>query len=178
MKHTGLWKKLLCLVLVVLLAAAALTLTGCKKKQYDPASAGDAEATPASGGNAETEPASDEDVTDAAPIDDGSASDVIERGEGQTLFYFDVTFSDGSTKSYAIHTDADTVGEALLSEGLISGEDSQYGLYVTGVDGETLSWDSDGMYWAFYIDGEYAMSGVDSTDVEAGSTYAFVATEG
>ena len=49
---------------------------------------------------------------------------------------------------------------------------------VTGADGktvngETADYDTDGSYWAFYIDGEYAMAGVDYTAPEAGKTYAF-----
>ena len=53
------------------------------------------------------------------------------------------------------------------------GEDGQYGLYVKTVNGITADYDVDGTYWAFYINGEYAMSGVDVTDIAAGSTYAF-----
>lgn len=47
----------------------------------------------------------------------------------------------------------------------------------------TLDYDADGAYWAFYINGEYASTGVDSTNIEAGATYtlkaeAAAATEG
>ena len=41
------------------------------------------------------------------------------------------------------------------------------------VNGVTADYDKDGTYWAFYINGEYAMSGVDTTAVEEGATYAF-----
>ena len=34
-------------------------------------------------------------------------------------------------------------------------------------------YDTDGMYWAFYINGEYAQTGVDATGVEDGAVYAF-----
>ena len=40
----------------------------------------------------------------------------------------------------------------------------------------TLDYNKDGMYWSFYINGEYAMTGVDATPVEADATYSFVAT--
>ena len=66
-----------------------------------------------------------------------------------------------------------TVGAALLSLGLIAGEDSEYGLYVKTVNGETADYDVDGTYWAFYVNGEYAMTGVDATTLEAGAIYAF-----
>ena len=65
------------------------------------------------------------------------------------------------------------VGAALLKLGVIAGEDSDYGLYVKTVNGETADYDKDGAYWAFYVNGEYAMTGVDYTAPEAGTTYGF-----
>ena len=98
--------------------------------------------------------------------------------EASYSFKFNVTMPDGEERSYEITTDALTVGEALLKEGLIDGEDGEYGLYVTTVDGCMLDWEADNMYWAFYINGEYATTGVDATPVTDGETYAFVATPG
>ena len=66
-----------------------------------------------------------------------------------------------------------TVGDALVELGMIEGEESEYGLYVKTVNGVTADYDKDGVYWAFYIDGEYASSGVDSTEITEGSTYSF-----
>lgn len=153
MKKTTL-RSLLCLVLVVLLAAAALTLTGCSRNPSQSATESDEAEAPA------------------------SASDETELGTGEKTIYFDVTDKDGNTSSYAIHTDAATVGEALLENKLIEGEQSEYGLYVTSVLGQTLDWDADQMYWAFYEGGEYAMTGVDQTEITDGASYAFVATAG
>ena len=96
-------------------------------------------------------------------------------GEGETMFLFNVVDPEGKESHFEIHTDEKTVGAALLSLGLIAGEDSEYGLYVKTVNGVTLDYDTDGAYWAFYINGEYATTGVDSTPVEADTTYAFVA---
>lgn len=93
-------------------------------------------------------------------------------GEGATTFSFKVTTSD-TQKLYTVKTDKKTVGDALLEHGLIEGEESQYGLYVKKVDGITADYDVDQTYWAFYIDGAYATSGVDTTDITAGATYEF-----
>ena len=41
------------------------------------------------------------------------------------------------------------------------------------VNGMTADYDKDGVYWAFYIDGEYAMTGVDATNITDGAQYAF-----
>jgi len=157
---TSIYRRLICLLLVVLLAAAALTLTGCKERSKTEDKKTETTSS--------TETASSEEKDDARK----------QLGEGDTVFYFDVTFSDGSTSSYEIHTDRDTVGDALTDTKLVEGEVGDYGLYVTTVDGETLDWDADNMYWAFYENGEYAMTGVDTTEITDGATYSFVATKG
>ena len=92
-------------------------------------------------------------------------------------FVFKVVDLDGSEKSFDIKTDATTVGEALLAEKLIAGEVGDYGLMVDTVNGIKYDYNADGAYWAFYVNGEYAMSGVDTTDIVDGTTYSFVATK-
>ena len=73
--------------------------------------------------------------------------------------------------TFTVKTDKDTVGAALLEHGLIAGEESAYGLYVKVVNGITADYDVDQSYWAFYINGEYGMAGVDSTEITEGATY-------
>ena len=85
-----------------------------------------------------------------------------------------VTDPDGQETAYEIHTDAETGGDALESLDLIAGEEGDYGLFVTTVDGVSLPSDGD-QYWAFYIDGAYATSGVDQTEITAGASYALKA---
>ena len=109
---------------------------------------------------------------------EGTDSEVTVLGEGATVFQFSVTDMEGTEARYEIHTDKQFVGEALLELGLIEGEDSQYGLYVTTVNGITADWDKDQTYWAFYINGEYAMTGVDATEITEADSYSFVLTKG
>lgn len=90
-------------------------------------------------------------------------------------FILEVTFADGTVKTFNLETGCDTVGEALTEEDLISGENGPYGLYVQEVCGERHVYEEDGTYWAFYVNGEYAVTGADSTEVENGVTYAFKA---
>lgn len=94
-------------------------------------------------------------------------------GEGATVFNFIVTDKDGNETAFEIHTDKTTVGDALVELGLIAGETGLYGLYVKTVNGITADYDADKTYWAFYINGEYASTGVDATNITAGATYAF-----
>ncbi len=103
-----------------------------------------------------------------------TATQVLESGEigeGSKQFYLTVTDGDGNQYDYSVNTDAETVGEALLELGLIAGDETEYGLYVKEVNGFVADYDTDGTYWAFYIDGEYAMTGVDQTEISEGSTY-------
>ena len=95
----------------------------------------------------------------------------------EKTFVFKVVDLDGSEKSFDIKTEAKTVGEALLAEKLISGEVGDYGLMVDTVNGIKYEYNADGAYWAFYVNGEYAMSGVDTTEIVDGTTYSFVATK-
>ena len=115
----------------------------------------------------------DKTTPDAPDVSEQPPSVVL--GEGKYAFLFNVTGVDGSSKSYEIHTDKTIVGEALSELELISGEIGDYGLYVKTVDGTTLDYDRDGKYWAFYVDGEYSMSGIDSTEIESGKTYTLKA---
>ena len=177
MKHFN--KSVLCLLLVLLLAAAALT--GCAQTPASteaPKTEAQTEAqTEAPKTEAPTEAPTDAPKTEAPTEAARPQIQPEELGEGDKLFYFDVTFSDGETSSYAIHTDAETVGEALVGLELIAGDESEYGLYVKTVGDETLDYATDGMYWAFYENGVYLMTGVDATPVTEGATYAFTATK-
>ena len=88
-------------------------------------------------------------------------------------FIFTVVDDKGESTSFVLTSEEETVGAALLAEGLIEGEESQYGLYVKTVNGLTADYDADGHYWAFYIGEDYASTGVDQTPLEDGGSYAF-----
>lgn len=115
--------------------------------------------------------------------DNGTASTVRQEtdiwadgtvlGEGSTQFTLTVVDQSGSETQLEIHTDKEIVGEALTELGLIAGEESEYGLYVKTVNGITVDYDKDGVYWAFYINGEYAQTGVDSTAITESDSYSF-----
>ena len=79
--------------------------------------------------------------------------------------------------TFTIKTDKDTVGDALIEHNLISGEDGAYGMYVKVVNGMTADYDIDKTYWLFYINGEYGMTGVDTTEIAEGSVYQLVYTK-
>ena len=66
-------------------------------------------------------------------------------------------------------TDAETLGDALLENKLVEGDEGQYGLFVTSVNGIKADYSADGSYWAFYIGDEYAVTGVDGEKLGDGS---------
>lgn len=88
-----------------------------------------------------------------------------------------VVHADGTEKSFEVTTDQETVGAALLAEGIISGEDGDFGLYVKVVDGETADYDVNQSYWSFYIGEEYALTGIDQTPVTDGGVYSLRYTQ-
>lgn len=94
-------------------------------------------------------------------------------GEGDTKFTFLVFDKDGEETAFEVHTDQEIVGAALLELGLISGDEGEFGLYVKTVNGITADYEVDQTYWAFYVNGEYATSGVDTTKIQPGDVYAF-----
>ena len=103
----------------------------------------------------------------------GEGSTTTEKRDPVT-FTFEVYLKDGTLKStHDITTTEATVGAALLKEGLIEGDEGQFGLYVKVVDGVTADYDVDGTYWAFYVGETYAPTGVDATAAEDGKTYSF-----
>jgi hypothetical protein len=104
-----------------------------------------------------------------APTAPGGA--VTELGEGSKTFELTVEDKEGVIHSYRIHTDEEMVGFALIKHELIEGEQGQYGMYIKSVLGQTLDYETDGMYWAFYVNGEYALTGVDQTPIQADTAY-------
>ena len=146
MKNKKLKSLLFCMMLIV---AMAFTTVGCNTK-------------------------TDKGTTESTEVVQETVENEVEvLGEGKTMFLFTVVDKDGDETNFEIHTDKEIVGEALLDLELIDGDDGEFGLYVKKVNGITADYDVDQTYWAFYVDGEYAMSGVDSTTIEDGMTYAF-----
>ena len=89
-----------------------------------------------------------------------------------------VTDLDGTETSFEYTSSAATVGDALVAEGLVVGHEASYGLYVDSVNGIAADWDNEQTYWAFYINGEYATTGIGDTPITADTTYGLTLTKG
>ena len=171
-------KKFLSCILSMMLIVAMAFATGCGNKGggNDTAGTGNVTGTE-TGADTSTDTSTDADTDASADKSDDASADVdtgvTVLGEGATTFNVTVTDKDGNETQFEIHTDKETVGAALLELELIAGEEGAYGLYIKQVNGITADYDVDQTYWAFYIDGEYAMSGADTTTITEGSTYSF-----
>ena len=101
-------------------------------------------------------------------------------GEGEKHIY--VTATDGVNQeligTFEFYTDAENIGDALMEYGFISGDNDDYGLYVKVVNGVKAEYETDGTYWAFYVNGDLATTGVSSTPVEDEMSYMFQIEEG
>jgi predicted small lipoprotein YifL len=107
----------------------------------------------------------------------GESPDTAQNiGQGGTVFRFEVTDNNQMVTAWDVHTNETTVGAALLAVGLIEGEPSDFGLEIKYVNGLRADFTEDKAFWAFHVDGGFAMSGVDSTDIETDKTYALVYT--
>ena len=160
----------LCMVLIV---AMALFTTGCNDRE--------AKETTAAVTVTQTEAAVQETAAEVPETEKDAAStaaqtaakEVTALGEGSTAFDFFVVDPEGNETWFEIHTDEETVGAALLAVELIEGDEGPYGLYVKTVNGITADYDKDKVYWAFYVNDEYGMSGVDTTAIKEGEIYSF-----
>ncbi len=107
------------------------------------------------------------------PWSDARYTEDTELGEGEKNVTVQVDVVE-HTVIFTIHTDAETLGEALIENELLEGENGAYGLYVKKVNGILADYDKSGAYWGFYRGGEYLMTGVDSTYITDGEHYEIV----
>ncbi len=89
---------------------------------------------------------------------------------GGKSIVLEVVHGDESTKEFKIQTESENLRGALEQEGLIDGTESEYGLYVLTVDGETAD-EAAQEWWCFTKDGEMLMTGVDDTMIADGEQY-------
>lgn len=99
------------------------------------------------------------------------------NNSGKKTITVDVTHLDGTTNTFTIKTKEEFLRGALDQENLIEGTDSDFGLWVTAVDGETAD-DAKEQWWGFTKSGEYVDTGVDSTPIADGDHFEFTLNTG
>ncbi len=87
---------------------------------------------------------------------------------------FTVTVVDarGKQTTTQVTTTKSTVGDALVEKGILTGDNK---IAITTVNGQTLDYATDGMYWAFHIGKDESRTNIYETPVQAGATYYLLA---
>ena len=125
----------------------------------------------------EQAPAEEEQTEPAETPAEGESAEPAEAEADEVTITVSVTHADGSEKEFVITTEALNLRGALEQENLVQGDESEYGLYVTAVDGEGT--DSEKQeWWCFTKGGEMLMTGVDDTMIADGEHYEIVFTVG
>ena len=100
-----------------------------------------------------------------------------ETQDGTKTITVDVVMLDGSDSSSTLTTDEEYLRGALEEAGMIEGTESEYGLFVTTVNGVTAD-DSKQQWWCFTKGGESLETGVDTTPIADGDAFEITLMEG
>lgn len=100
-----------------------------------------------------------------------------DTAQGAKTITVEVVHGDGSSKEFTYHTDSEYLGEVLLAEGLVAGDQGEFGLYILTVDGENAIFEESGAYWALYQNGEMTTTGADTTPIQDGDSFQLVYTK-
>ena len=98
--------------------------------------------------------------------------------EGSKTITIEVINPAEESTTYELKTDAQFLQQAMdEAEGLTyEGTDSEYGLMINTVNGETADFNTDGAYWSFYVNGEYCNYGISEQPVEDGDAFQIIYT--
>ena len=88
-----------------------------------------------------------------------------------------VIHADQTENAFSYETDAEYLGEVLLENKLAEGDSSDYGLFITTVDGEAAD-SSKQQWWCITKDGESVTTGADSLPIADGDQFELTLMEG
>lgn len=83
-----------------------------------------------------------------------------------------VYHTDESVSDFTLRTTARTLAEALTAAGIIEGVETEDGLFVYVVDGETVD-GANGRYWVSLVNGEETEQTADALPIEDGDHYTY-----
>lgn len=96
---------------------------------------------------------------------------------GEKHITVEVVDGEGTSTVFEYDTDEEFLRGVLEPAGLIEGSDSDYGMFVTTVNGITAD-DSNQEWWCFTQDGEVLNTGVDTTPINDGDHFEITLTIG
>lgn len=96
---------------------------------------------------------------------------------GEKNITVEVVLADGSSKKYNYETNEKYLGDVLISEGLVKGDEGQYGLFIDTVDGVKAD-ASKQEWWCLTKKGKQLTTGADSTPISDGDVFELTLTVG
>ncbi len=96
---------------------------------------------------------------------------------GEKTITVDVVLLDKSSSQTIIVTDEEYLRGALEQVDMIEGEEGEYGLFVTTVNGVTADAGAE-QWWCFTKGGQSLSTGVDNTPIADGDAFEITLTEG
>ena len=96
---------------------------------------------------------------------------------GTKTITVEVVHKDESRKEFKITTSAENLRGALDQENLVQGSESEYGLFIETVDGETAD-SANQEWWAVTKDGTMTETGVEGVMIADGEHYELTLTVG
>ena len=179
-------KAIIALIALVAVVAVLLAVYFITRDTPDPKNNPDAEKkTEVVTGNDEKsgeaeKPADSGKTEDETGKDDNSGEAKNEETEGNTgdedEDYITITVQmvyDDVDKEVQLRTNEEYLSGALLGAELIEGNDSEYGIYITTVDGRVAD-DEAHEFWGIYKDGEMTPTGADTTVIRDGEHYELI----
>lgn len=180
MKNKKIW---LSVILSVLALAMVFSLAACSAGDAKESATADKSVTESATATATEAPGS---ATEASSEEETETDKVAREGLWESAIYLsDKSFGSGATVieveviaegksvTFTLHTDAETLGEALVAEKLVEGETSQYGLYIKKVNGMTADYSVDATWWGITKNGVDLPTGADSEKITSGAHYEF-----
>ncbi len=158
------------IALIAALAAALLCFASCGSTETATTAA---ETTAAAETATSADTAAEADGTTAAA--DGTTA--AAEQEKEVNITVTVKDKDGKTADFKLATKKTNLADALLEKGLVTGDDTEYGLYIKTVNGIRADYDEDKAYWALLDkDGNMLQTGASSTPVAEGDAFILVYT--
>lgn len=98
--------------------------------------------------------------------------------QGEKKVTIEVITADETSSLYEVLTDGEYLIDAMNeADGLtFEGEEGQYGMSISHINGVRADYVLDGAYWAFYVNDEYCNYGVSEQPVEDGDEFKIVYT--
>lgn len=97
--------------------------------------------------------------------------------KGAKTITVEVVDGEGKSEDFVIHTDAEYLRQAIEEAGIVGGNESDYGLWVTTMNGIKAD-DSKQEWWCFTKGGAMVETGVDTTPVADGDHFEATLTAG